>query len=202
MEAGNQTVAINEDCLPQGGQVMKRLIAVAVVVLLVAGCATQDQQAQTEGTAIGALGGALLGAAIGGLASGNARGAAIGAGIGALTGGVAGFVYAHAIVKRREELAGKENDLDAQIKFARGVNQDTEEYNRKLASDVKAYKSEVDRLVEQTKKQKTQNDELIAKTEELDKKLETAKDGLASADEQLQELRSFKSQQTKSSKEL
>src|SRR5499425_619715 len=142
---------------------MKRLIAVAVVVLLVSSCATQDQQAQTEGTALGALGGALLGAAIGGLASGDARGAAIGAGIGALTGGVAGFVYAHSIVKRREELAGRENDLDAQIKFARGVNQDTQEYNQKIASDVKAYKSEIDRLVAESKKQKTQNEDLMAK---------------------------------------
>jgi len=192
----------NNDCYLAQEVAMKRLIAVAVVVLLVAGCATQDQQAQTEGTAIGALGGALLGAAIGGLASGNARGAAIGAGIGALTGGVAGFVYAHSIVKRREELAGKENDLDAQIKFAQGVNQDTEEYNRKLASDIKAYQSEVDRLVEQTKKQKTQNDELMAKKQELDKKFTTAKNDLASAEEQLQELKNFKSQQTKSSKEL
>ena len=176
---------------------MKRLIAVAVVVLLATGCATQNQQAQTEGTALGALGGALLGGAIG-FAAGGARGAAIGAGVGALTGGAAGFIYANSIVKRREELAGREKDLDAQIEFARGVNHDTEEYNRKLA----AYKSEIDRLVAEGKKQKAQNDELVAKKQELDEKVKMAKSDLVSAKEQLQELKNFKSKQPTSSKEL
>src|SRR5262245_5324225 len=125
---------------------MKQLIARAGVVCFVASGATLEQRAQTGGTAVGALGGALLGAGIGGIATRSGKGAGIGAGIGALTGGVAGFVYANSIVKRREELAGKENDLDAQIKFARGVNQDTQEYNKKLASDVKNLQSDVERL--------------------------------------------------------
>lgn len=181
---------------------MKRIIALAVVVLFVTGCATQDQQAKTEGTAVGALGGALLGAAIGGLATGSARGAAIGAGVGALTGGVAGFVYANNIVKRREELAGKENDLDAQIKFARGVNEDTQKYNRKLASDVTTFKSDIDRLVAQNKKEQVQNEELLAKKQQLNEKVKTVQNDLASAEEQLQELKSFRSRQTNPSKEL
>ena len=181
---------------------MKRLVALAVVVFFVSSCATREQQAQTEGTAVGALGGALLGAAIGGIATRSGKGAGIGAGIGALTGGVAGFVYANSIVKRREELAGKENDLDAQIKFARGVNQDTQEYNRKLTSDVKNFKSDVERLEAQNRTQQVENEELIAKKQQLDEKVKTAQKDLASGEDQLQELKTFRSSQTKPSKEL
>jgi hypothetical protein len=181
---------------------MKRLIALAVVVFFVASCATREQQAQTEGTAVGALGGALLGAAIGGIATGSARGAGIGAGIGLLTGGAAGFVYANSIVKRREELAGKENDLDARVKFARGLTDDTEKYNKQLKKDVAALTPEIETLAEGIKQGQVQEGELKAKKQELNEKVQIAEQDLAKAGEQLQDLKNFKSRQAKSSKEL
>jgi len=100
---------------------MKKIVALAIVVTLLGGCATTDQQAKTEGTVAGAGIGALLGAGIGALAGGG-KGAAIGAGVGALVGGVAGYSYANTVVKRRQVLQGKENDLDARISYAQGVN--------------------------------------------------------------------------------
>src|SRR5215510_91219 len=153
---------------------MKRLIALAVVVFFITSCPTREQQAQTEGTAVGALGGALLGAAIGGIATRSAKGAGIGAGIGLLTGGVAGFVYANSIVKQREELAGKEDDLDAQIKFARGFHADTKEYNRKLANDLETFKSDIARLDARNRNETAENEKLLAKRQQLDEKIKTA----------------------------
>jgi hypothetical protein len=181
---------------------MKRLITLAVVVLFVASCATQDQQARTEGTALGAAAGGLVTGLITYAITGNAQSAFIGAGVGALVGGVAGYAYADNITKRRQELAGKENDLDARIAFARGVNEDTQEYNRKLGTEVKTLRSDIDRLAAQSKKQQTENQELVAKKEQLEGKVKDANTQLALADEQLKDLKTFRSSQPKPSKEL
>jgi hypothetical protein len=181
---------------------MKRLRTLLVIVLLITSCATQEQQAKTEGTGIGALLGGAVGAAIGGIAGRDARSALIGAGVGAALGGVAGYAYADNIARRRQELVGKENDVDARIAFARGVNEDTQEYNRKLSGDLKTLRSDIDKLTAQNKSQESQNQDLIAKKERLEQTVKDADSQLAVADEQLQELKTFRSNQGKSSKEL
>src|SRR5512144_669755 len=121
---------------------MKRLIAVALIVTMT-GCATERQQAKTESTGTGTAIGAIVGAVIGSMAGGK-RGAAIGAATGALIGGVAGYSYGDKIAQRHQELQGKENDLNARMNFARGVNQDTEEYNQKLRQEIASTWQEVD----------------------------------------------------------
>lgn len=62
---------------------MKKVIALVLVGLSVAGC-TQTE----KGAGIGAAGGAIIGGAV----TGNVRGAAVGAAIGGLTGAVLGRV--------------------------------------------------------------------------------------------------------------
>src|SRR5690606_31624605 len=64
-----------------------RLAAIAVSGLLIAGCAT-DQQNRT---AVGTGAGAALGAGLGALFGDSSEAAMIGAGIGAVAGGVAGY---------------------------------------------------------------------------------------------------------------
>ena len=64
------------------------------------------------------------------------------------------------------------------------------------------FKSDIDRLVAQNKKEQVQNEELLAKKQQLNEKVKTAQSDLASAEEQLQELKSFRSRQTNPSKEL
>ena len=61
---------------------MKRLIALAVVVLFVTSCATQGDQARTEGTLIGAGLGAAIGAGMGYAIGRSGTSAGIGAAIG------------------------------------------------------------------------------------------------------------------------
>src|SRR5262245_10268329 len=98
---------------------MKAQLALLVAILFVAGCATtQEDQAKTEGTAVGAALGALVGAGIG-YAAGGTKGAVIGGVTGATLGGTGGYVYANQVANRHKALAGKENDLDARVAFAR-----------------------------------------------------------------------------------
>ena len=173
---------------------MKQFIILAVTVFFIAGCATKGQQARTEGTA----GGAAIGAGVGALAGaliGGKKGAAIGAGAGALIGGAAGYSYADRIAKRHKELEGKENDLDAHIEYARGVNQDTEECNQRLENEIGA-------LVAKVNQQQITQQELEKERQALNQKVQVANDQLALAEKELHELKRFQSQQPQTSDEL
>ncbi|MGH8545017.1 MAG: YMGG-like glycine zipper-containing protein [Gammaproteobacteria bacterium] len=174
---------------------MKRLITVILVAFLAAGCATPNQQAHTEGTAAGAGIGALIGAGLG-AAFGGGRGAAIGAGVGALLGSIAGYSYADNIAKRRSDLAGKENDLDARIAFAHGVNEDTQKYNGQLASEINDSAAKVNTLAAQYKNQQITQQQLVAERQNMSKKVQEAENQLQLANEQLDDLKRFRSQQT------
>ena len=64
---------------------MKRIFAVGLISLSVAGCTMTEQRAAT-GAAVGGAAGAAIGAATTGRASGALAGAAVGAGAGAIVG--------------------------------------------------------------------------------------------------------------------
>ncbi|CAN5721756.1 hypothetical protein BH18PSE1_BH18PSE1_11280 [soil metagenome] len=174
---------------------MKRLITVVLIAFLAAGCATQSQQARTEGTAAGAGIGALIGAGFGAAFDG-ARGAAIGAGVGALLGSIAGYSYADNIAKRRSDLAGKENELDARVAFAHGVTGDTQKYNEQLASEINDSATKVNTLAAQYKNQQITQQQLVAERQDMGKKVQNAENQLKLADEQLDDLKRFRSKQT------
>ena len=178
---------------------MKRLIALSVVVGFLSSCATLQDQGKLEGCGIGALGGAAAGALIGLLVDGG-RGAAIGAGVGAVGGCATGYVLASQIVKRREQLAGKENDLDARIEYARGLNEDAEAYNKQLAKDVDSVKSKADQLAKQTEQQRQDNKGLVKTREQLQEQVESANTQLAAVEKELQDLKSFRTQNAKVTK--
>ena len=181
---------------------MKRLLALAVVVLFVTSCATQGDQARTEGTLIGTGLGAAIGAGLGYLIGRDATSAGIGAAIGAFTGGVGGYVYADRIAKRHEELAGKENDLDARVTFARGVNEDTQEYNARLKKEVNELEPKITELAAKKEKQEVTQRELEKEKQLLATRVNDANKQLALGQDELQGLKKFRSEQKKSSKEL
>lgn len=174
---------------------MKSIGAIIFIVCLTAGCATQSQRAHTEGTAAGAGIGALLGAALG-AAVGDEKGALIGAATGALVGGIAGYSYADSIAKRRAELAGKENDLDARIAFARGLNEDTQKYNEQLVNDINSLEAKVNALATQYKEQQITQQQLGTERQVLENKVHNAQQQLQLATEQSDDLKRFRSQQT------
>lgn len=180
---------------------MKQVLTAMLIAFLVAGCATPGQQATTEGTAGGAVLGALLGAGVGALAGGG-RGAAIGAGAGAFLGGIAGYSYAQNIQSRRNALAGQENNLNAQLRFAEGVNQDTQEANRLLAQEIRASEDKVNALAVKTQQHQATQRELESQRQDLAKKVKAAEDQHALAARQLDELNQFRSRQPQGSPEL
>lgn len=181
---------------------MKRFITIAVVVLVFSSCATQSEQARTEGTLAGAGIGAVVGGGLGYLIGRDAASAGIGAAIGALAGGAGGYVYADRIAKRHDELAGKENDLDARITFARGVNEDTQEYNARLKKEVDELEPKITELAAKKTNQEVTQRELEKEKQLLATRVKDANKQLALGQDELQGLKKFRSEQKKSSKEL
>jgi hypothetical protein len=171
---------------------MKQLAAGIVILCFVTGCATPSQRAKTEGVVGGGLIGAGLGAAIG-FAVGGPRGAMIGAAIGAGTGSVIGYSYADNVTKRHKELVGRENDLDTRIKFARGVNEDTEKHNRRLEEDLRQSEARIDKLKAKGGNLKKEKQTLTAKVEDANKQL-------ARAEQEMQGLKTWRSQQPQAPK--
>lgn len=104
------------------------------LLMLAAGCATQHQTAVTECAVGGAGLGLVLCKVFGKSDRECAAFIAVGGGLGA--GGC--HIYATALADRRKQLAGRENDLDAQLQYVRGLNEDVQRLNADLRARVDA----------------------------------------------------------------
>ena len=180
---------------------VKGVLALVLVALLLTSCATQGDQARTEGTLIGAGAGAAVGAGLGYLIGGG-RGAAIGAGVGAAVGGASGYVYADRVARRHEALRGRENDLDARIQFAQGVNADTRQYNERLRREVADVERKVADLEARKRAQQVTQQELTDTRQALNTRVNDARRQLQIAEGELQDLRNFKARQGSASPAL
>lgn len=124
---------------------MKRAVLPLVLILTASGCANPDGSTNTvgQGTLEGGGAGAALGAIGCALAKCNsgqyAAAMAIGGGIGAAV----GYSLSKDIEKRRSALAGKENNLDARLIYVRGLNADTDKFNRQLRDNVQAAQQQI-----------------------------------------------------------
>ncbi len=181
---------------------MKQAIALVVVAVLVAGCATQGDQARTEGTLVGAGVGAAMGAGLGYLMGRDAASAGIGAAIGAIAGGAGGYVYADRIATRHKELAGKENNLDARIAFAQGINADTQQYNERLRKEVTELEPRISDVAAKKATQEITQQELEKQKQVLGTRIREANQQLALGENELEGLKKFRAEQAKSSKAL
>jgi hypothetical protein len=128
---------------------MKRqMICVMLSTALLAGCATDKERTQAEGTGAGALLGAALGAGLGALAGGG-RGAAIGAGAGAAVGALGGYALGTHVANQKQKFAKEEDYLDAVIVSAQQMNDQTQQYNASLRDEVNALDRTTASLVQQ-----------------------------------------------------
>ena len=180
----------------------KGLCALAILIAFLTGCATQGDTARTEGTVAGAGVGAAVGAGLGYLIGGNATSAGIGAAVGAAIGGGAGYAYADSVARRHEALAGKERDVDARIAFARGINEDTQQYNIRLAREVAEREQRIARLQTATQNQETAQRDLAQEKQALSARVTDANKQLAVAQDELTNLKKFRAEQATSSKPL
>lgn len=116
---------------------MKRMIAVALSLTLVSGCATMDdrQTTQAQGAGFGAIAGAVIGGIIGEVAKDDAGAGAL---IGGLVGGAAGAAYGTHVANKKAEYARNEDYLDACVAQASKVRGETEAFNVALQQELDA----------------------------------------------------------------
>ncbi len=154
---------------------MRKRVVWLIVVLAVAGCANPDGSTNTKGQS--ALEGGGAGALLGGIACAfahcNAAGYAAAASIGAGAGALVGYSLADNIEKRRTALAGHENDLNARLTYVRGVNADTDAYNRQLRKDVADAEGKIDSGRLSARALEGQRKDLDAKIASSDKQLQS-----------------------------
>ena len=178
---------------------MKNPIILAFAVLFMMSCATTEKQARTEGCAGGAVIGAVLGLVGAKVFDADEKWAVA---IGAVGGALAGCSYANRIVERQQALEGKENDLDARIQFARGVNDDTRAYNQQLVKKVEALEPQIDALVVQINQNQISQDQVERKRKALNAEVKDAQQGLNALQTELADLKNFRAMQAVPSAEL
>lgn len=149
-------------------KIMKAIVILVVICALVPGCATTSDQTRTkaEGTAVGAVLGGLLGYAVGG-----GRGAAIGA----VAGAGVGFLVGNEVAKRKQAYASSEEFLDAEIATTQEYNRTTLAYNQKMSQDIAVLEKESTTLRAQYDKGKTDKQTMVAKREQLQKRIDDSK---------------------------
>jgi hypothetical protein len=163
--------------LSKGG-ISVRIIGVLLILTIMAGCSTVGGTGGSSGQAAlecGAVG-AGVATAICLAAGGNAATCAGAAAGGGLLGAGVCYTFAEKYQKRRQELAGKENDLDARLKYVRGLNKDSRQSNEELNKRVANLSERTDTVVAQIKEGTISQQELEKQREALLKAEKTAND--------------------------
>lgn len=162
------------------------LAALGCAVL--AACATT---AQTGGLECG-LGGAVAGYAVckamGKPDAVCARTAAV---VGAV--GAAGcYSYGASLDRRRKELAGHENQLDARLRYVRGLNEDAAKFNADLDQRVADTTRQTDVLVAQVQQKRLMGADLAREQTRLDDQVRAANQQLAKSRGALDDMVSYR----------
>lgn len=172
--------------------------AVASGCLLAAGCATQQQTSALECGAGAAGVSYLVCKAMGKSDSDCARIAVVGAGLGA----AACYSYAGRLEKRKQQLAGRENDLDARLRYVRGLNEDGERLNQELRDRVAVAEKRSNELSGQVKASTAAGEQLARERQRLDDELKAANQQVALQRDALTEVKSYRASRTAPSPDL
>lgn len=148
---------------------------------------------------LGAAGVSYLACRLSGKSS--AQCAEIGAGVG-IAGGLACSLYAKHLDARRKQLAGKENDLDAQIRYVQGLNADTRQLNADLTQRVASVTQDTDKLVANIAQQQVSQDQLAKERKSREDLLKTSQSEVAQGTQALQEAKQFRAQKASTSADL
>ena len=174
------------------------LPALAGMCLLTVGCATQQQTASLQCGAGGAAIGFTACMLMGHSAERCSVIAAAGAGIGA----IACYSYAGQLDKRRQALAGREDDLNARLVYVRGLNDDAERLNGELSERVLAATKRSDELLAQVQAKRASAERLAAERTHLDEELKEANKQVALQRGAAVEMKAYQAKQSTPSKNL
>jgi len=127
--------------------------------------------------------------------------AEIGVGVG-LAGALTCSLYARHLEARRKELAGRENDLDAQIRYVQGLNADTRQLNADLAQRVTSVTEDTDKLVAKIGQQQISQAQLAHERQSRDDLVKTSQSEVADGRQALQASKQFRAQKVEASADL
>jgi hypothetical protein len=180
---------------------MRTPIVMLLALCLSFGCATTSNNQRTSAVecgAAGAVGGLLLCKLMGG----DDRQCAVVTVLAGAGGASICYVYAGNLEKRQKELAGKENDLDARLRYVRGVNEDSAKLNQQLRDRVTKVTRHTDDLVAQINQKTVSQQKLTQEREALDNEVKAANEQLALEKKALDDMKQFQAQHAGKSREL
>jgi hypothetical protein len=173
-------------------------LVVCLVSAAIVGCATSTGQASLEC----GLGGAGLGYLACKLAGGSdSQCLAVAAGTGG-AGAIGCAAYAKHLDNRRKQLAGKENNLDAQIQYVQGLNSDTQQLNAELTKRVSSTTQDTDRLVAQIRQQQITSQQLANERRRREQLVKAAQTEVDQGAEALQTAKRLQAQRSNDSPAL
>jgi hypothetical protein len=105
------------------------------------------------------------------------------------------YTYASKIRKRREQLVGQEDQLDAQMRYLRDVNLDTEDLNAELNGRIEEVTARTDTAVDSLAQSEMTESELAQLREILDIEVSSAQRQLDAASRELQAAEQYRSRQ-------
>jgi hypothetical protein len=170
----------------------------AALCALLAGCQTAPQNASLQCGAGAAATGYLVCKLLGRPDSECVKAAAV-VGVG---GAAVCYSYASNLDKRRKELAGRENDLDARIRYVRGINADSEQLNADLGKRVAATTQSTDELLVQVRQQKVTAARLEKERQAREEELRGANAQLARGEDALTEVKAYRTRARPASPDL
>jgi hypothetical protein len=112
------------------------------------------------------------------------------------------YSYSNNLKKRQEALAGHERDLNSQIQYVRGLNEDTTKFNADLKTKVLDVTASTDQTVAQIKQGTADQAKIAATRKELDNEVKQAQAQVDKGVSALAEAKKFREQQTTPSPEL
>lgn len=180
---------------------MRTAIAILSALCLCAGCATATNNQRTSALECGA-GGVAGGFILCKLLGGDDKQCAVVAVVTGVGGTAICYSYAGNLEKRQQELAGKETDLDARLRYVRGVNEDSAKLNRQLRDRVVTVTQHTDALVAQVNLKKVSQQKLAKEQEALDLEIKVANEQLSLGKKTLEGMKQYRSTQAPNSSKL
>lgn len=169
-----------------GENIMKRISTMLIGALLMMACSSDPTtRSAEEGAGVGAIAGGVI-CAVAHMNSNQciammAGGAALGAAV--------GYSLAKDIQNRRQQLAQKENTLDARLAYVQGLNEDVAKFNRTLNQQIRDTQAKIN--------EKQASQQQRAKTlENLDKQIDAAEKQIQVADDALVEMKQDRAKRT------
>ena len=105
------------------------------------------------------------------------------------------YTYASKIRKRREQLVGQEDQLEAEMRYLRDVNLDTEDLNAELNGRIEEVTARTDTAVDSLAQSEMTESELAQLREILDIEVSSAQRQLDAASRELQAAEQYRSRQ-------